>query len=126
MPRPDGYGTDPGDPTRTHTVGGVGHQLAADQVEEFVAKVFGDAELHGKKVCLVVLDGTRSCFRGGAVQAHLFREIRNYALHPVEEHDADRETWLTETGATLLMISARRYFVKLSRLHARLAGAEGT
>jgi hypothetical protein len=22
-------------------------------------------------------------------QAHLFREVRNYALHPVEEHDVD-------------------------------------
>lgn len=47
-------------------------------------------------------------------QAHMFREVRNYALHPVEEHDGDRETWLTETGATLLAIAARRYFVKLA------------
>ena len=55
-------------------------------------------------------------------QAHMFREVRNYALHPVEEHDGDRETWLTETGATLLAISARRYFVKLAGLLDRSVG----
>lgn len=54
-------------------------------------------------------------------QAHMFREVRNYGLHPVEEHDSDRETWLTETGATLLAIAARRYFVKLANLQGRLA-----
>jgi len=51
----------------------------------------------------------------------MFREIRNYALHPVEDHDRDREAWLTETGATLLAIAARRYFVKLANLQNRLA-----
>lgn len=56
-------------------------------------------------------------------QAHMFREIRNYALHPVEDHDADRETWLTETGATLLAIAARRYFVKLAQLGHRFETA---
>ena len=56
-------------------------------------------------------------------QAHMFREVRNYALHPVEEHDGDRETWLTETGATLLAIAARRYFVKLASLRDGLAAA---
>lgn len=55
-------------------------------------------------------------------QAHLFRDVRNYALHPVEGHDRDRETWLTETGATLLAIAARRYFVKLDGLRTRLLG----
>ena len=61
-------------------------------------------------------------------QAHLFREIRNYALHPVEEHDTDREAWLTETGATLLAIAARRYFVKLAGLQTQLAarGPDGS
>lgn len=54
-------------------------------------------------------------------QAHMFREVRNYALHPVEAHDGDRETWLTETGATLLAIAARRYFVKMDRLRTRLS-----
>lgn len=56
-------------------------------------------------------------------QAHLYREIRNYALHPVHPHDGDRETWLTETGATLLAISARRYLVKLADLLARFRGS---
>lgn len=54
-------------------------------------------------------------------QAHMFREVRNYALHPVEPHDGDRETWLSETGATLLAIAARRYFVKLADLQHRLS-----
>jgi hypothetical protein len=57
-------------------------------------------------------------------QAHLFREVRNYALHPVEEHDVDREVWLTETGATLLAIAARRYFVKLADLRRLLTEDE--
>jgi hypothetical protein len=86
-----------------------------------IAEVIRLTEQHLTEIRVV-----RSLITEVVSQAHLFREIRNYALHPVEEHDADRETWLTETGATLLMISARRYFVKLSRLHARLAGAEGT
>ena len=59
-------------------------------------------------------------------QAHLFRDIRNYALHPVEDDDEDRQTWLTESGATLLAIAARRYFVRLSELQARLAEVNGT
>lgn len=54
--------------------------------------------------------------------AHRFRDIRNYALHPVEDHDADRESWLTQTGATVLMLSARRYLVKLADLLDRLNG----
>ncbi|GAB2456710.1 hypothetical protein GCM10027062_41150 [Nocardioides hungaricus] len=57
-------------------------------------------------------------------QAHMFREVRNYALHPVEAHDGDRETWLTETGATLLAIASRRYFVKMAGLRDRLAGEQ--
>ena len=57
-----------------------------------------------------------------STQAHMFREVRNYALHPVEPHDGDRETWLTETGATMLAIAARRYFVKLAELQGRLSG----
>lgn len=55
-------------------------------------------------------------------QAHLFRDIRNYALHPVEDHDQDRQSWLTEAGATVLTIAARRYFVKLSDLQHKLRG----
>ncbi len=48
--------------------------------------------------------------------AHHFRDIRNYALHPRAETEADREGWLTEAGATLLAMGARRYFVKLADL----------
>jgi len=60
-------------------------------------------------------------------QAHLFRDIRNYALHPIEDgDDEDRQTWLTESGATLLAIAGRRYFVRLSDLQARLAEVNGT
>ena len=59
-----------------------------------------------------------------AAQAHLFRDIRNYALHPVED-DEDRQAWLTESGATLLAIAGRRYFVRLSGLHARLTRSDG-
>ena len=54
-------------------------------------------------------------------QAHLFRDIRNYALHPVEDHDQDREIWLTESGSTVLAIAARRYFVKMASLQRRIA-----
>jgi hypothetical protein len=49
-------------------------------------------------------------------QGHQFRDIRNYALHPTQEHEADREAWLTEAGATVLAIAARRYFVKMAEL----------
>lgn len=44
------------------------------------------------------------------------------ALHPIDEHDQEREVWLSETGATLLTISARRYFVKMARLEEMLSG----
>lgn len=56
-------------------------------------------------------------------QAHMFREVRNYALHPVQDHDGDRESWLTETGATLLGIASRRYFVKMTDLQRRLVAS---
>lgn len=59
-----------------------------------------------------------------STQAHMFREVRNYALHPVEPHDGDRETWLSEAGATLLAIAARRYFVKLAELELRLSSGD--
>lgn len=79
-----------------------------------------------------VIAQTEQCLRGlkpspGSARiteivthAHIFREVRNYALHPVEPHDGDRETWLTETGATLLAIAARRYFLKLDDFRGRL------
>lgn len=62
----------------------------------------------------------RSTVTEVVAQAHLFRDIRNYALHPVEDHDADREAWLTETGATMLTIAARRYFLKLTSFREAL------
>ena len=37
-------------------------------------------------------------------------------LGAVGEHDAEREAWLTEAGATVLAIAARRYFVKMAAL----------
>ncbi|MCP3424820.1 hypothetical protein NBM05_01925 [Rothia sp. AR01] len=54
-------------------------------------------------------------------QAHMFREVRNYALHVIETHDGDRETGFAETDATLLAIAARRYFVKLADLRDQLS-----
>lgn len=54
-------------------------------------------------------------------QGHQFRDIRNYALHPTGEHEADREAWLTEAGATVLAIAARRYFVKMAELMGSLS-----
>jgi hypothetical protein len=47
-------------------------------------------------------------------QGHHFRDIRNYALHPTLDHETDREAWLTQAGATVLAIAARRYFVKMT------------
>ena len=55
---------------------------------------------------------------GVVTQAHHYRDIRNYALHPTREHDTDREAWLTETGATVLAIAVRRYLVKLAEVSA--------
>lgn len=55
--------------------------------------------------------------------AHHFRDIRNYALHPVDALDADREAWLSEAGCAVLLISSRRYFVRLAGLLATLNDA---
>jgi nickel-dependent lactate racemase len=59
--RQDGYGTDPGDPEKARTIGGVGKHLSDDEVRAFVADSFAAADLDGKRVCLVVPDGTRTC-----------------------------------------------------------------
>jgi lactate racemase len=59
--RPRSYGTDPGDPSRAALVGGVGERLSPDQVSTFVRDQFAAADLDGKRVCLVVPDGTRTC-----------------------------------------------------------------
>ena len=55
------YGTDPGDPNRALRVGGVGEQLTPEEVTAFVGQALAGADLDGKRVCLVVPDGTRTC-----------------------------------------------------------------
>jgi lactate racemase len=55
------YGTNPGDPGRAATIGGVGERLAPDEVRTFVRDQLSGAGLDGKRVCLVVPDGTRTC-----------------------------------------------------------------
>jgi hypothetical protein len=56
-------------------------------------------------------------------EAHHYRDIRNYALHPTREQDTDREAWLTEAGSTVLAIAARRYLVKLAELSPQRSAA---
>jgi len=55
------YGTEPGDPERARRIGGIGEHLSPDEVTEFVVQAFRAADLDGKRVCLVVPDGTRTC-----------------------------------------------------------------
>jgi nickel-dependent lactate racemase len=50
----------PGD-ERAAGIGGVGAHLAADEVHDFVVAQLRGADLDGKRVCLVVPDGTRTC-----------------------------------------------------------------
>ena len=57
----EAYGTEPGDPARAQLIGGVGVQLAAEEVSAFIRRTFGAADLDGKSICLVVPDRTRSC-----------------------------------------------------------------
>ena len=45
----------------TSVIGGVGEHLDPDQVRDFVVAQFREADLDGKRVCLVVPDGTRTC-----------------------------------------------------------------
>jgi nickel-dependent lactate racemase len=56
-----GYGTDPGDPAKALTIGGVGAHLPPAEVTGFVTAALGGADVDGKRVCLVVPDGTRTC-----------------------------------------------------------------
>jgi nickel-dependent lactate racemase len=42
-------------------IGGVGERLSSAEVSAFVTRAFADADLDGKRVCLVVPDGTRTC-----------------------------------------------------------------
>ena len=51
----------PGDPSRASTIGGVGEHLSSEQVAAFVTEALAGADLDGKRVCLVVPDGTRTC-----------------------------------------------------------------
>ena len=55
------YGTDPGDPSRADTVGGVDQELSSDEVTAFVTQALARADLDDKRVCLVLPDGTRTC-----------------------------------------------------------------
>ena len=55
------YGTEPGDPSRSLQVGGVGERLSPEEVTAFVASALAGADLDAKRVCLVVPDGTRTC-----------------------------------------------------------------
>jgi lactate racemase len=59
--KPAFHGTDPGDPARARMIGGVGERLAPGEVKRFVQEAFSAADLDGKRVCLVVPDGTRTC-----------------------------------------------------------------
>ena len=59
--RDTSYGTDPGDPARALFLGGVGEHLAPEAVTDFVVSALRGADLDGKRVCLVVPDGTRTC-----------------------------------------------------------------
>jgi nickel-dependent lactate racemase len=49
------------DPARAARVGGAGERLSEEEVTAFVAESLGSADLDGKRVCLVVPDGTRTC-----------------------------------------------------------------
>ena len=55
------YGTDPGDPDRALSIGGVGDRLSPEEVTRFVTDALAGADVDGKTVCLVVPDGTRTC-----------------------------------------------------------------
>ena len=55
------FGTNAGDPDRAALIGGVGQHLAPEQVHTFVREQLAGADLEGKRVCLVVPDGTRTC-----------------------------------------------------------------
>lgn len=60
-PWQDSFGTDAGEPGRAVRIGGAGERLEPEQVSNFVREALGGADLDGKRVCLVVPDGTRTC-----------------------------------------------------------------
>src|SRR3954466_7372299 len=55
------HGTDLGDAERALMVGGVGQRLDPAEMSRFVAEALAAADVDGKRVCLVVPDGTRTC-----------------------------------------------------------------
>lgn len=57
----DGFGTDPGDPRRAAVIGGPGDRLSPEAVRRFVVEQTAGTDVHGRRVCLVVPDATRSC-----------------------------------------------------------------
>jgi nickel-dependent lactate racemase len=59
--RPEHAPADGGDARRAARIGGIGERLTEDQVTGFVEESFAGADLDGKRVCLVVPDGTRTC-----------------------------------------------------------------
>jgi nickel-dependent lactate racemase len=59
--RPGPAQAEGGDPRRAARIGGVGQRLTEDQVTAFVEESLAGADLDGKRVCLVVPDGTRTC-----------------------------------------------------------------
>ncbi|GAB3703579.1 lactate racemase domain-containing protein [Mariniluteicoccus flavus] len=61
MSTPDAFGTDPGDATRARTLGGPGDHLDPAAVDAFVADQLAAYDWDGKRVCVVIPDGTRSC-----------------------------------------------------------------
>jgi nickel-dependent lactate racemase len=77
------YGTDPGDPDRAKVIGGVGEHLPPESVRSFVAEAIAGADVDGKRVCLVVPDGTRTCplpLLLGAVHAALAGRAREVTV----------------------------------------------
>ena len=60
-PAKTAYGTDPGDPSCALVIGGVGERLSPVEVRDFVVSALAGAEVDGKRICLVVPDGTRTC-----------------------------------------------------------------
>src|SRR4051794_8969469 len=59
--RGDKHGREAADLNQARMIGGVGNHLSAGEVSAFVAESLANAALDGKRVCLVVPDGTRTC-----------------------------------------------------------------
>ena len=47
--------------TEVAMIGGVGEQLSDEQVTSFIVAELAAVDLDGRKICLVVPDGTRTC-----------------------------------------------------------------